>query len=106
VVIAIGLTLTRVGNWNIVLEYTPKDSAGISLAMTALLFFVGMAIGPAIASIYMQSNQISIKGSTLSFPSLESYDMIFITAFLISVVSVALMLVLKKKMPKISSISI
>lgn len=106
VVIAIGLTLTRVGNWNIVLEYTPKDSAGISLGMTALLFFVGMAIGPAIASIYMQSNQISIKGSTLSFPSLESYDMIFITSFLISAVSIALMLVLKKKMPKISSISI
>jgi hypothetical protein len=97
-VIAIGLTLTRVGNWNILLEYTPNDSIGISLGMTAMLFFVGMAIGPAIASIYMQSNQISIIGSSLSFPSLESYNMIFITAFFISVISIALMLVLKKKM--------
>lgn len=91
-IIAIGLTLTRVGNWNILLEYTPKDSIGISLGMTAMLFFVGMAIGPAIASFYMQSNQLSINGSSISFPSLESYDMIFITAFFISVISIALML--------------
>jgi MFS family permease len=100
-VVAIGLTLTRVGNWNILLEYTPKDSIGISLGMTAMLFFVGMATGPAIASIYMQSNQISIIGSSLSFPSLESYNMIFITAFFISVISIALMLVLKKKMSNV-----
>ena len=66
--------------------------------MTAMLFFVGMAIGPAIAGIYMQSNQMSIIGSSLSFPSLQSYNMIFITAFFISVISIALMLVLKKKM--------
>ena len=78
-VIAIGLTLTRVGNWNILLEYTPKDSIGIPLGMTAMLF-VGMAIGPAIASTYRQSNQVSVKGSSLSFPYLESYNMIFITA--------------------------
>ena len=100
-VIAVGLTLTRVGNWNILLEYTPKDSIGISLGMTAMLFFVGMAIGPAITGTYMESNQISIKGSSLSFPSLESYNMIFITAFFISVISIALMLVLKKKMSNI-----
>jgi MFS family permease len=100
-VVAVGLTLTRVGNWNILLEYTPKDSIGISLGMTAMLFFVGMATGPAIASIYMQSNQRSIIGSSLSFPSLESYNMIFITAFFISVISIALMLVLKKKMSNI-----
>ena len=104
--IAIGLTLTRIGNWNILLEYTPKDSTGISLGMTAMLFFIGMAIGPAIASIYMQSNQIPIKGLSLSFPSLESYNMIFITAFLISVISIVLMLVLKKKMPIALGISI
>jgi MFS family permease len=100
-VVAIGLTLTRVGNWNILLEYTPKDSIGISLGMTAMLFFVGMATGPAIASIYMQANQISIIGSSLSFPSLESYNMIFITAFFISVISIALMLVLKNKMSNV-----
>jgi MFS family permease len=100
-IIAIGLTLTRVGNWNILLEYTPKDSIGISLGMTAMLFFVGMATGPAIASIYMQANQISIIGSSLSFPSLESYNMIFITAFFISVISIALMLVLKNKMSNV-----
>jgi len=100
-VVAIGLTLTRVGNWNILLEYTPKDSIGISLGMTAMLFFVGMATGHAIASIYMQANQISIIGSSLSFPSLESYNMIFITAFFISVISIALMLVLKKKMSNV-----
>jgi hypothetical protein len=100
-VVAIGLTLTRVGNWNILLEYTPNDSIGISLGMTAMLFFVGMATGPAIASIYMQANQISIIGSSLSFPSLESYNLIFITAFFISVISIALMLVLKKKMSNV-----
>ena len=96
--IGIGLTLTRVGNWNILLENTPKDFTGISLGMTAMLFFVGMAIGPTIASIYMQSNQVSVKGLTDLFPSSQSYNMIFITALFISMVSIALMLALKKVM--------
>ena len=96
--IGIGLTLTRVGNWNILLENTPKDFTGISLGMTAMLFFVGMAIGPTIASIYMQSNQVSVKGLTDLFPSSQSYNMIFITALFISLVSIALMLALKKVM--------
>jgi hypothetical protein len=51
-----------------------------------MLCLVGMAIEPAIASICMQSNQTLIKGSSLLFPSLETYNMIFIVAFFISVV--------------------
>ena len=84
--IAVELALTRVGNWNILLEYTPKDLTGISLGLNAMLSLVGMAIGPAIASMYMQSNQTLIKGSSLLFPSLETYNMIFIAAFFVSVV--------------------
>jgi len=97
-VIGIGLTLTRVGSWNILLEHAPKDFLGVSLGMTAMLFFVGMAIGPTIASVYMQSNQASVKGSTELFPSLKSYDMIFITGFFISLISIILMVALKKIM--------
>ena len=38
--------------------YTPKDSIGISLGMTAMLFFIGMAIRPAIGSPSNYSNPI------------------------------------------------
>jgi hypothetical protein len=55
-------------------------------------------IGPTIASIYMQSNQVSVKGLTDLFPSSQSYNMIFITALFISLISIALMLALKKVM--------
>jgi MFS family permease len=94
-IIATGLSLSQVGGFNIVLESTPKQFSGISLGMTVLLNLVGGAIGPAIAGISMQANQVFVNGSL--FPSPESYNLIFFSTALVSVVSVILALLIKKR---------
>jgi MFS family permease len=94
-IIATGLSLTQVGGFNIVLESTPRQFSGISLGMTVLLNLIGGAIGPAIAGIYMQTNQVFVNGSL--FPSSQSYNLIFVTAALVSLISVILALLIKKE---------
>jgi MFS family permease len=94
-IIATGLSLTQVGGFNIVLESTPRQFSGISLGMTVLLNLIGGAIGPAIAGIYMQENQLIVNGSL--FPSPQSYNLIFLTAALLSLLSVMLVLLIKKR---------
>jgi MFS family permease len=94
-IIATGLSLSQVGGFNIVLESTPRQFSGISLGMTVLLNLIGGAIGPAIAGISMQANQVFVNGAL--FPSPESYNLIFFSTALISVVSVMLALLIKKR---------
>jgi MFS family permease len=94
-IIATGLSLTQVGGFNTILESTPRQFSGISLGMTVLLNLIGGAVGPAIAGIYMQTNQVFINGSF--FPSLQSYNLIFLTATLLSLVSVVLVLIIRKR---------
>ena len=94
-VIATGLSLSQVGAFNIVLETTPRQFSGISLGMTVLLNLIGGAIGPAIAGISMQANQVFVNGSL--FPSPQSYNLIFFSTALVSVVSVMLALLIKKR---------
>jgi MFS family permease len=98
-IIATGLSLTQVGGFNIILEHTPRQFSGISLGMTVLLNLIGGAIGPAIAGIVMQTNRIFIKGINGSFPSFQSYNMIFLTTALLSLVSVVLVLIIKNRIP-------
>ena len=62
-IIAIGLSFSRVGGYNIVAASAPQQYSGVAYGMTVLLFYVGMAIGPAIAGVYMQSHQISVRQS-------------------------------------------
>ncbi|HZD82618.1 MAG TPA: MFS transporter [Nitrososphaeraceae archaeon] len=100
-IIAIGLSFSRVGGYNIVAASAPEQYSGVAYGMTVLLFYIGMAIGPAIAGLYMQSHQIyisTIAGLSLSYPSAESYNLIFLTAWVISLMSIGLALFLKKKM--------
>jgi MFS family permease len=94
-IIATGLSLTQVGGFNTILESTPRQFSGISLGMTVLLNLIGGAVGPTIAGIYMQTNQVFINGSF--FPSLQSYNLIFLTATLLSLVSVVLVLIIRKR---------
>jgi hypothetical protein len=63
---------------------------------------VGSAIGPAIAGMYMQSNQsmLIIGGITRFFPSIESYNLIFLTAMIVSIASIAVAIVLRQKVTK------
>ena len=104
VLIAIGLAFMQVGSMNVVLASTPKQFSGISLGMTLLIYLIGASIGPVIAGIYMEANQVSLQAdkpisptaSTSSFPSSESYDLIFLTATLISGASVAFALYMSR----------
>jgi MFS family permease len=102
-IIATGLSLTQVGGFNTILESTPRQFSGISLGMTVLLNLIGGAVGPAIAGIYMQTNQVFINGSF--YPSLQSYNLIFLTATLLSLVSIVLVLIIRKRSTSSSSLN-
>jgi MFS family permease len=92
ILVAIGLALMQIGAVNIVLMSTPKQFSGISLGMNLLIYLMGASVGPVIAGSFLQANQVIIESETnsisASFPSPESYDLTFLTAALIAVISI------------------
>ena len=103
-IIAAGLSLMRVGGLNIVLESTPRQFSGISLGMTVLFKMIGSSIGPAVAGIFMQTNQAIVKGVVGSFPSPDSYNLIFLTLALTSLVPVVLAIFIRKRLKLLSAL--
>jgi hypothetical protein len=103
-VLSIGLSLTSVGAMNVIILSTPKQFTGISLGTTMLMRIVGSSIGPALAGMYMQTHQslLNINGFIQSFPSLISFNMIFLTAAVFSIVSIALAILLRRRVMKMS----
>jgi MFS family permease len=102
-IVASGISLIQVGAFNITMEYTPMQFSGVSLGMSVVLVLIGSSIGPAIAAIYMQTHQeVITKGVSSSnggsFPSPTSYNLIFLTAAVVSTISIALVIVLKRNM--------
>ncbi|MFL6470413.1 MAG: MFS transporter [Nitrososphaeraceae archaeon] len=102
-IVASGISLIQVGTFNITMEYTPMQFSGVSLGMSVVLVLIGSSIGPAIAAIYMQTHQEMVsKGvssnSGGSFPLPISYNLIFLTAAVVSTISIALVMILKRKM--------
>jgi fucose permease len=97
-IIAAGLSLAQVGGFNIVLETTPRQFSGISLGMTVLFNLVGGSLGPAFAGIYMQTHQAIVKGVAGSFPSPDSYNLIFLSLALISLIPVALAVFIRRRL--------
>jgi MFS family permease len=101
-IVASGISLIQVGAFNITMEYTPLQFSGVSLGMSVVLVLIGSSIGPAIAAIYMQTYQQEVAKGVSStgtfFPSPISYNMIFLTAALVSTISIALVIVLRKRM--------
>jgi MFS family permease len=106
-ILSAGLSLAAVGAMNIVLLSSPRESSGVTIGMSSMLRIVGSSIGPALAAMYMQTNQsvINVKGVVESLPSSFSFDMIFLTAVVLSLVSISLSILLSKKM-KASSVSL
>jgi MFS family permease len=102
-VIAIGLAFAEIGAFNIVLVSTPLHLSGTSLGITMLLFLIGMSVGPAISGIYLESFKSSIKGIDGHYPSHFSYDMIFLTAVIISIFSIILTILVTKKLSPVIS---
>jgi hypothetical protein len=96
-VISVGLSFAIVGCFNIVLMSSPQKVQGISLGMTVLLSLVGNSLGPALAGMYQQMYRGEIPNVSGTFPSAQAYDQIFLTAALLSLISVFLAVALRKK---------
>jgi len=96
-IIAIGLALTMTALWNLIVSSAPKEFMGISTAIGALLSFIGMAIGPALAGTYMHTFNISIEGIAGLYPSPTSFNMIFFTTATLSAMSLTFSLLLKRR---------
>jgi MFS family permease len=90
VILASGLSLSITGGFNVILLSVPMQMTGIALGMTLLLNLVGMSVGPALAGVLQQMYQAAVEGVPGRFPTQDSYNLIFLTAALISVTSVAL----------------
>jgi MFS family permease len=95
-IIASGLSMTITATWNIVVSSSPKSFVGISVGVGALLLFIGMSIGPALTGVYMENHQ-TIKGVQGSYPSLESYNLVYLTSGLLSTVSLGFALILRRR---------
>ncbi|MGC2685121.1 MAG: MFS transporter [Candidatus Nitrosopolaris sp.] len=103
-ILSAGLSLTSVGAMNVIILSTPRQSSGVSLGISSLMRIIGASIGPAVAGMYMQSNQsiLTIGGIARFFPSIESYNLIFLTAAIVSIVSIAVAILLRQRVTKMA----
>jgi MFS family permease len=89
-ILAAGLSLAITGAFNLILVSVPMQVTGIALGMTLLLNLVGMSVGPALSGIFQESYQGQVPGSPEFYPTDAAYNLIFVTAALVSLASVAL----------------
>jgi MFS family permease len=103
-ILSAGLSLTSVGAMNVIILSTPRQSSGMSLGISSLMRIVGASIGPALAGMYMQSDQVmlTIGGMARFFPSIESYNLIFLTAAIVSILSIVMALLLRRRVQKMA----
>jgi MFS family permease len=103
-VLSTGLSLTSVGAMNVIILATPKQFSGISLGMTTLLRIIGSAIGPALAGMYMQTHQMAINANdTIRYiPSFSAFNLIFLTAVIVSLLSIGLAILLRQRVMKMT----
>lgn len=101
-ILSAGLSLTSVGAMNVIILSTPRQSSGISLGISSLMRIIGASIGPALAGMYMQSNQsiMTIGGIARFFPSMESYNLIFLTAAIVSIAGIVVAILLRQRVIK------
>jgi MFS family permease len=103
-ILSTGLSLTSVGAMNVIILSTPQQFSGISLGMSSLMRIIGASIGPALAGMYMQTNQtlLNVNGVMNYFPSSVSFNFIFVSAIMASVVSIALAITLRREATKMA----
>jgi MFS family permease len=104
VILSTGLSLTNVGAMNVTILSTPRQFMGISLGTSMLMRIIGAAVGPALAGMYMQSDQsmLKVNGMVQHFPSADSYNLIFLTATAISILSIGLAILLRRRAIKLA----
>ncbi|MGA8085599.1 MAG: MFS transporter [Candidatus Nitrosopolaris sp.] len=102
-ILSIGISLSNVGAQNVIILSTPRQNSGISLGITTLLRIIASSIAPVVAAMFMEASQytVIIGGKPQSFPSSESFSLIFLTSTVLSMVSVSLAMVLfRSRQPK------
>jgi MFS family permease len=97
-IISTGLSLGSVGLMNIVLLATPYKNMITSIGMTSLLRIIGSSVGPAVAGVMMQAWQVNVQGYAGSFPAPESYTLIFLTAAIMSLLSIIMALKIRQSL--------
>jgi MFS family permease len=102
-IVAIGLALINTIAMNIVLLLTPKQFGGVVIGIIQVFTFTGMAIGPVISSLYLESFQINFCNEQQQqcslIPSNEAFNLVFITAALASFAFIIIGLYLKRFLP-------
>lgn len=96
-ILATGLSLSITGAFNVILLSVPMQMTGIALGMTLLLNLVGQSVGPAAAGILQQMYRGTVEGVDRQFPTQDAYNLIFITAAIISLASVAMSLAVNRR---------
>lgn len=89
-ILAAGLSLSITGAFNVILLSVPMQMTGIALGMTLLLNLVGMSVGPALSGVFQEAYKGTAAGVQGLFPTGSAYNLIFITAALVSLASVAM----------------
>jgi MFS family permease len=89
-VLAAGLSLSITGAFNVILLSVPMQMTGIALGMTLLLNLVGMSVGPALSGVFQEAYKGTAPGVQGFFPTDQAYNLILITAALVSLASVAM----------------
>ena len=92
-VLSTGLSLTNVGAMNVTILATPAEFIGVSLGMSNLLRILGIG-RTCSAGVYMQTFQSTaeVGGTCMVFPSMQAYSVIFLTAMILSILSIGLAL--------------
>lgn len=99
-VLSTGLSLINVGAMNLIMLATPRKNIGASIGMSTLIRIIGASVGPAMAGMFMQIHKTSIPGTAGTFPTPDSYNMIFLCATIVAAASIGLAVFLRVTLPK------
>ncbi len=99
-VLSTGLSLINVGSMNVIMIATPRKNVGVSLGMSTLIRIIGASVGPAMAGMFMQTHKASLPGIPGSFPTPDSYNLIFLCATAVAIASVGLAVFLRRIVSK------
>lgn len=103
-ILSTGLSLTSVGAMNVIILSTPRQFSGVSLGMSTLMRIIGSSIGPALAGMYMQTHQSLLNNNGIAqyYPSSASFNLIFLSAVVFSIVSILLAIILRQRVLKMA----
>jgi MFS family permease len=99
-ILSTGLSFTNVGAMNVIMVATPKQNVGVSLGMSTLIRIIGASVGPAMAGMFMQTHKTSVPGIIGTFPTQDSYNLIFLIATIVAIASIGLAIFLSRSVSK------